>query len=195
MTEEIIISGFGGQGVLLAGKLLCVAAMRQGLHVSHIPSYGAEMRGGTANCSVVLSTESIASPVIEHPSIVIAFNGPSVTKFEPRIRAGGILLWNSSLVKNPPARENIQLIDIPATDISLEEGTERGANMVAIGGLLALKPFLVSKEAVINALDEVVSARNRRYNPQNERILQKGFDLMEKRRVREDSKKAAPQDG
>ena len=179
-TEEIIISGFGGQGVLLAGKLLCVAAMRQGLHVSHIPSYGAEMRGGTANCSVVLSLESIASPVIEHPSIVIALNGPSVTKFEPRIRVGGILIWNSSLVKNPPTREDIQLVNIPATDISLEEGTEKGANMAAIGGLLSLKPFLVSKEAVIDALDEVVSVRNRFYNHQNVRILQKGFDLIAK---------------
>lgn len=175
-TEKIIISGFGGQGTLLAGKLLCVAAMRQGRKVTHIPSYGAEMRGGTANCSVVISDEDIASPVIEHPSVVIALNEPSVTKFEPRLKTGGLLIWNSSLVKNPPTREDLQLVDVAATDMSLEEGTERAANMAAVGVLLALKPDLVSYEAVEEALDEVISARNLKHNPVNRKIMRKGFD-------------------
>jgi len=180
MTEELIIAGFGGQGVLLIGRLLCVAAMRQGKHVSHIPSYGAEMRGGTANCSVVISEEDIASPVIERPSIVIALNGPSVAKFEPRVRPGGLLIWNSSLVKNPPTRKDLVLVDLDATDISLAEGTERGANMAAIGALLKLKPDLVPMDAVETALDEVISARNRKHNTVNRRILHAGYEKVQK---------------
>jgi 2-oxoglutarate ferredoxin oxidoreductase subunit gamma len=174
MTEEIIIAGFGGQGVLLAGKLLCVAAMRQGREVSHIPSYGAEMRGGTANCSVVISDEDIASPVIERPGVVIALNGPSLAKFEDRLRPGGLLIWNSSLVKNPPTRKDLVLVPIEATALSLAEGTERGANMAAIGALLELKPDLVDLIAVEEALGEVISARNLKHNPVNIRILHAG---------------------
>jgi len=175
-TEEIIVAGFGGQGVLLTGKLLCVAAMRQGRSVSHIPSYGAEMRGGTANCSVVISDEAIASPVIEHPSIVIALNGPSLAKFESRLRPGGLLIWNTSLVKNPPTRTDIVAVPLEATGLSLAEGTERGANMAALGALLAFKPDLVPRDALDKALDEVISARNRKHNPVNRRILQSGYD-------------------
>jgi 2-oxoglutarate ferredoxin oxidoreductase subunit gamma len=178
MTEEIIISGFGGQGVLLAGKLLCVAAMRQGKHVSHIPSYGAEMRGGTANCSVVISDEDIASPVIERPGVVIALNGPSVAKFEKRLRPGGLLIWNTSLVKNPPTRKDLVLVPLEATALSLAEGTERGANMAALGALLKLKPELVDLDAVEAALDEVISARNLKHNPVNRRILHAGLDAV-----------------
>ncbi|OQX29845.1 MAG: 2-oxoacid:ferredoxin oxidoreductase subunit gamma [Spirochaeta sp. LUC14_002_19_P3] len=176
-TEEIIIAGFGGQGILLAGRLLCVAAMRQGRQVSHIPSYGAEMRGGTANCSVVLSAERIASPVIDMATAVIALNGPSVAKFEPRVRPGGILIWNSSLCKKIlPERTDIQSIAIPATELSLTEGTERAANMAAIGALMALKPKLMTENHFSAALDEVVSERNRRYNPVNLRIMQAGYE-------------------
>lgn len=174
--EKIIVSGFGGQGVLLAGKLLCVAAMRQGRQVSHIPSYGAEMRGGTAHCAVVISDEAVASPVVEHPTIVIALNEPSVAKFEPRICTRGLLIWNSSLVKTPPNRTDITLMAVPATELSLAEGTERAANMAAVGALLAVKPEMVSREAVLDALEEVISERNRKHNPLNRRIFQAGFE-------------------
>lgn len=178
MTEELIIAGFGGQGVLLAGKLLCVAAMREGRHVSHIPAYGAEMRGGTANCSVVISDEDIASPVIERPSVVIALNGPSLVKFEKRVRPGGLLIWNSSLVKVPPTRTDLKIVDLDATRISLDEGTERGANMAALGALLSLKPHIVSRPAVEAALDEVISARNLKHNQVNIRILHAGSEAV-----------------
>lgn len=174
-TYEITIAGFGGQGVLLAGKLLCVAAMREGKFVTHIPSYGAEMRGGTANCSVVISDEEIASPVIERPGVVVALNEPSVAKFESRLRPGGLLIWNSSLVKNPPSRSDVTKVALDATGMSLAEGTERGANMAAIGALLALVPELVSRKAVDEALDEVISARNRVHNPVNRKIMDAGF--------------------
>jgi len=177
MTEEIVIAGFGGQGVLLAGRLLCVAAMRRGLQVSHIPSYGAEMRGGTANCSVVISSEDIPSPVIESPSVVIALNSPSLVKFLPRIKPGGMLIWNRSLIKAVPMRSDLLSFPLDATDISLANGTERAANMAAIGALLRLKPNLVSIEAVEAALDEVISSRNRKHNPLNLRILGAGYEM------------------
>jgi len=180
VTEEIVIAGFGGQGVLLAGKLLCVAAMRRGLQVSHIPSYGAEMRGGTANCSVVISTEDIPSPVIECPSVVIALNGPSLVKFLPRIRLGGMLIWNRSLIAIAPSRSDLFSFPLDATDISLANGTERAANMVAIGALLRLKPNLVSMKSIEAALDEVISSRNRKYNSLNLRILSVGYEMAEK---------------
>jgi len=177
MTEEIVIAGFGGQGVLLAGKLLCVASMRQGLQVSHIPSYGAEMRGGTANCSVVISSEDIPSPVIESPSVVIALNGPSLAKFLPRIRPGGMLIWNRSLITAAPERSELLSFPLDATDISLANGSERAANMAAIGALLRLKPDLVPMKAVEEALGEVVSARNRKHNPMNLRVLNIGYEI------------------
>jgi len=178
MTEELIIAGFGGQGVLLAGKLLGVAAMSEGRHVSHIPAYGAEMRGGTANCSVVISDEEIASPVIERPSVVIALNGPSLVKFEKLVRPGGLLIWNSSLVKSPPTRTDLKIVNLAATQISLNEGTERGANMAALGALLSLKPRIVSRSAVEAALDEVISARNLKHNHVNIRILHAGSEAV-----------------
>lgn len=180
MTEEIIIAGFGGQGVLLTGKILCVAGMREDLYVTHIPSYGAEMRGGTANCSVVVSDEEVASPVIERPGIVIALNGPSMKKFEDRIRPGGLLIWNSSLIQEKPSRTDIVAVPLEATGLSLEKGTERGANMAALGALLALKPDIISREAVEAALDEAISARNRKFNPLNREIIASGYEAVKK---------------
>ena len=110
MHEGIIFVGFGGQGVLLAGKLVCIAAMAEGKYVSHIPSYGAEMRGGTANCSVVISDKEIASPVVPKPSVAVVLNQPSLTKFEPRVKEGGILIYNSSLIDIKPTRTDIKRI-------------------------------------------------------------------------------------
>ncbi len=174
MTEKIIIAGFGGQGVLLAGKLLCIAAMREGKFVSHIPSYGAEMRGGTANCQVIISDEEIASPVVFRPTTLIALNTPSLHKFEPRIEKGGLLIYNSSRIDSKPSSSGIDIVALDANDISDAEGSKRSANMAAIGKLLAKKPELASMDSVIAALDEAVSARNRRFNPVNEKVLKAG---------------------
>lgn len=175
MTEKIIMAGFGGQGVLLAGKLLCIAGMREGKFVSHIPSYGAEMRGGTANCQVIISDEEIASPVVFRPDIAIILNTPSLLKFEDRIAPGGLLIYNSSLIDIKPKRTDIKVVDIAANDIADSEGSARSANMAAIGKLIAEKPELASLDSVIAALDEAVSARNRRFNPVNEKVLKAGF--------------------
>jgi 2-oxoglutarate ferredoxin oxidoreductase subunit gamma len=177
MTESIIFAGFGGQGVLLAGKILCIAAMRQGLKVSHIPAYGAEMRGGTANCTVVISDEDISSPVVPRPASCIVLNKPSLLKFEERVREGGLLIWNSSLIDLKPSRTDIQVVEVRANDLAEEAGSVRTANMVVLGLLVALKPELANLDALIEALDEAVSSRNRALNAVNAASLQKGYAL------------------
>jgi 2-oxoglutarate ferredoxin oxidoreductase subunit gamma len=175
MKEEIIFAGFGGQGVLMMGKLLCIAAMEEGKYVSHIPSYGAEMRGGTANCQVVISDEDVASPIVYEPTIAVVLNNPSFDKFEPTIKPGGLLLYNSSLVDRRSERTDITIVDIAANHIAEEAGSGRAANMAAIGKLVNLKPELTSLESVLKALSAAVSARNRKLNQINEKVLRAGF--------------------
>jgi 2-oxoglutarate ferredoxin oxidoreductase subunit gamma len=178
MQEDIIFAGFGGQGVLLSGKLLCIAAMREGKFVSHIPSYGAEMRGGTANCAVVISDDEIASPLAPHPTITVVLNKPSLLKFEPKMCADGLMIYNTSLIDIQPERTDIKAIPIKASDIAQKEGSIRSANMIALGALIKLKPEIASIEAVIDALDEAVSARNKEMNAINKDCLMAGYELM-----------------
>ena len=178
MKEELIIAGFGGQGVIMAGKLLCIAAMGEGKFVSHIPSYGAEMRGGTANCSVVISDTEIGSPTITEPDVAIVLNKPSLTKFEPKVKPGGLLIYNSSLIDRKPERTDITTVDLKANDISEAEGSDRAANMAAIGKLISLKPEIASLESVIKALDIAISARNKKYNEINIKVLKAANSLL-----------------
>jgi 2-oxoglutarate ferredoxin oxidoreductase subunit gamma len=173
--EGIFFAGFGGQGVILAGKLICLAAMRDGRFVSHIPSYGAEMRGGTANCSVVVSDEEIASPLVPHPSILVTLNTPSFVKFQPMVKPGGVLIYNSSLIDLEPDRKDIESVALPANEIAEELGSYRAANMVALGRLLRLRP-VATMESVLACLDEAVSARNKELNAINREALLKGYD-------------------
>ncbi|RKX82456.1 MAG: 2-oxoacid:ferredoxin oxidoreductase subunit gamma [Spirochaetes bacterium] len=175
MHERMIIAGFGGQGVIMAGKLLCIAAMNENKYVSHIPSYGAEMRGGTANCSVVISDKEIGSPTVPKPTIAVVMNTPSLTKFEPMVKPGGLLIYNSSLIDQKPKRTDITVVDVKANDISEAEGSTRAANMAAIGKVLALKPEIASLESVIKALDVAISARNRKHNDINIKVLKAAF--------------------
>ena len=175
LHEQIIIGGFGGQGVLLAGNLLAEACMNGGLYVSDIPSYGAEMRGGTARSSVVISNRTISSPLVTEPTVVIALNRPSVSKFEPLLRPGGLLIYNTSLVKELPQRDDIQIASIPATELSQKFGSERASNIACIGQLLALRPQLASVADIETTLDIVVSERNRKHNPINKQVLWAGF--------------------
>src|SRR4026209_231260 len=118
MQEEIIISGFGGQGVLFAGQLLAYSGVADGLHVTWIPSYGPEMRGGTAHCEVVISSEEIGSPLTAHPTVAIVLNSPSMDKYEPLVKAGGLLLVDSTLVSRRTARHDIHEIAVPAKEIA-----------------------------------------------------------------------------
>ena len=177
MREEIIFAGFGGQGIILSGTIVCLAAMKEGKKVTHIPSYGAEMRGGTANCSVVISDQEIASPLVPHPSICVVMNKPSLIKFEPRLREGGILLYNSSLIDIEPSRGDIRRIPVPANALAEQEGSARSANMIMLGLLARLKPEVASLESIRATLDQAVSARHRNLNEINKRCLARGFAL------------------
>ena len=135
MQSEVIISGFGGQGTLYAGQVYAYAGMDEGRHVTWLPSYGPEMRGGTANCTVVISDEEIGSPSALHPRAVIALNLPSLDKYEPLVAPGGFLIVNQSMVNREPTRTDIHWLTIPANDIARELGNERAANMVLLGAL------------------------------------------------------------
>ncbi len=145
------ISGFGGQGILFAGIALAESGMREGLHVAWIPSYGPEMRGGTAHCHVSLSKRTIASPLINRPSTVIAFNEPSVDKFVGELLPGGLMMVNSSMVTKKPERADIRLVEVPATDTAKEVGNPKVANMVMLGAYLQLTGA-VDEESVISSL-------------------------------------------
>lgn len=137
MQHEIVIAGFGGQGVLTAGQILAYAAMEEGFNVVWMPSYGPEMRGGTANCSVLISDKPIASPMVPNPAIAVVMNNPSLEKFGPALKPGGLLIINSSLVNIECDRTDIHQIKVPCNQIAIEAGNARIANMVVLGTLVA----------------------------------------------------------
>jgi 2-oxoglutarate ferredoxin oxidoreductase subunit gamma len=136
MQNDVIMAGFGGQGILLIGRILAYAGMNEGREVSWLPSYGPEMRGGTCNCTVVISDRPVGSPVIRSPRAVLAMNLPSLDKFEHDLKQGGVLLINSSLIHREPTRDDVAVIKVPANDIANELGSPRSANMVALGAYI-----------------------------------------------------------
>jgi 2-oxoglutarate ferredoxin oxidoreductase subunit gamma len=154
MHHEIIIAGFGGQGVLLLGKILAYAGLLDGREVTCISSYGVEMRGGTASCSVVISDQPIGSPFVAEPTVGVVLNAPSFEKYEPLIAGGGILIVNSSLIEDLSLRTDIQTYRIPCSDIALELGNPKAANLVALGCLLSATAA-VSRNAVSGAIKEL----------------------------------------
>lgn len=174
--EDIIISGFGGQGALFAGQLLAYAGLADGLHVTWIPSYGPEMRGGTANCTVIVSEEEIGAPIIRHPSAAIVLNLPSMDKYEPLVKPGGVLIVNTTLVPRASQREDIRVIALPASDIATELGNVRMANLVALGALLKATG-IVSLELVMTQLEEHLSERQRKWLEPNKAALLKGAEF------------------
>jgi 2-oxoglutarate ferredoxin oxidoreductase subunit gamma len=187
MHEEIIISGFGGQGALFAGQLLAYAGMGCDKHVTWIPSYGPEMRGGTAHCTVVISDEPIGSPMVRHPSAVLALNLPSLDKYEDLVKPGGLLIYNSSLVSRTVDRGDVRVIPTPANAISLEEtaplldgkpGDARLANVVMLGALVQATG-LIPLQAIETALAEHLPERHRRWLEPNGRALRRGAAIAE----------------
>ena len=176
MQYDIIFSGFGGQGALFAGQLLGYAAMDEGLNVTWIPSYGPEMRGGTAHCTVIVSDETIGSPLVRHPSNVVAFNNPSVEKYEPLVAEDGALIYNSSLVTHAIGRHDIHAIPIAASDVAGELGSSKLVNMVLLGALLAVTQALPI-EVVERALELHLSAEHRGLLDLNKRALRRGAQL------------------
>jgi 2-oxoglutarate ferredoxin oxidoreductase subunit gamma len=173
MQTEIVIAGFGGQGVLFAGQVLAYAAMDTGREVTWIPSYGPEMRGGTANCTVIISDDEIGSPLVLKPKACIVLNLPSLDKYEPLVTPKGILVANTSLINRGPSRQDIENVFLPANEMAESLGDKRLLNMVALGALLAKLPVL-SLDEVGTALREHLPERHQHLLENNYQALQKG---------------------
>lgn len=175
MHEEIIIAGFGGQGVLFAGQLLAHAGMNEGRHVTWIPSYGPEMRGGTANCTTIISDEEIGAPIVRRPTAAIVLNPPSMDKYAPLVKPRGILVVDSSLVAARSGRTDIREIALPAKDIAAGLGLARAANVVAIGALIAATG-VVQFETVVDLLTLKFGQRNADVLRVNKQALRLGAE-------------------
>ncbi len=173
MQTEVIVAGFGGQGVLFTGQLLSYAAMDEGKDVTWIPSYGPEMRGGTANCTVVIADEEIGSPLVRNPKAVIAMNLPSLDKYEPSVQKGGLLVINGSMVNRVVTRTDIRSVVLPANDIAEELGDRKLTNMVLLGALLGNLDVL-PLDALKKALKEHLPERHHKLLPLNYQALEKG---------------------
>ncbi len=173
MQEEFLFAGFGGQGVMFVGQLLAYAAMDEGREVTWIPSYGPEMRGGTAHCYVAISDRPIGSPIVRHPKTTLVFNNPSFEKYEPLIAPGGLLVSNAALITHQSNRTDITLLNVPASDIADELGSLRIANLVLLGATLAARPVL-PLEALERALDQHIPAHRREMLDMNCEALRRG---------------------
>ena len=175
METSIIIAGFGGQGVLFAGQLLAYAGMDSGQQVTWIPSYGPEMRGGTANCTVIISPDPIGAPIVSHPDIAIVLNQPSFDKYEPLVKQGGLLVVNSSIVSELSDRDDIQTVYVQANTIAEEHGTDKMLNMAAIGAMLKLRPILSLVEFEKALIDHLPS-RKAHLLEDNKKVLRRAYD-------------------
>jgi 2-oxoglutarate ferredoxin oxidoreductase subunit gamma len=174
MKNSVIMAGFGGQGILLIGNMLAYAGQEEGKHVTYMPAYGVEMRGGTANCTVIVSDEPVGSPIVGKPDTVIVMNLPSLKKFQSWVKPKGSLFLNTSLV--PPekqTRKDITAYGIPANDLATEMGNARLANMILIGAYVEATG-VVSQESLVNSLTKVISERNARFIPQNIEAIKLG---------------------
>ncbi len=172
---QLIISGFGGQGILLIGKVLAHSAMLEGKHVTWFPSYGAEIRGGTANCTVIISEEIIGSPAVRSPDALLIMNEASLERFEQRLKPHGLLIMNTSLIKNLPRRSDIETVKIKATDIAKGLGNSQAANMVMLGALIA-KTGIINLNTVSTALKELASEHKKHLLPLNKKACKKGLE-------------------
>ncbi|MDR3592349.1 MAG: 2-oxoacid:acceptor oxidoreductase family protein [Negativicutes bacterium] len=176
MTHEIVMAGFGGQGVMLMGQLITYAGMLENKYVSWIPSYGPEMRGGTANCSVIVSEEPVGAPIVTEPTAVVAMNLPSLDKFEPLIKPGGILIINSSLIERGAKRSDVKAYQIPSNDVADELGNMKVANMVVLGAIIAATGA-VSQESVMKAFAKMF-AKKPGLLAINEKAIKRGAELI-----------------
>jgi 2-oxoglutarate ferredoxin oxidoreductase subunit gamma len=175
---DVIIAGFGGQGILLVGNILASAAMEEGKHVAYVPTYGVEMRGGTANCTVVISHREIGSPVIGNPLSAIIMNSPSLIKFEGRLKPGGLLLLNSSLVdSHNVSRKDVELVPIPLNEIASQLGNTKLANMVALGAYVE-KTRIIKEASIPHALTNVVDQRHHHMIPSNLEAIERGRNFV-----------------
>jgi 2-oxoglutarate ferredoxin oxidoreductase subunit gamma len=176
MTEEIIIAGFGGQGVLSMGQILCYSGVMENKEVSWMPSYGPEMRGGTANCMAIISDTLISSPILTKFDTVIALNQPSLDKFESAVKPGGLLIYEASTILNPPTRKDIIVLPIEATKEASNLNNTKIMNMIVLGAFLQRKP-IIAMENILLGLKKVLPDRYHHLIPLNETAIKKGMEL------------------
>ena len=180
MKAEIIISGFGGQGVLSMGKILAYSALMEDKEVTWMPAYGPEQRGGTANVTVIISDTRISSPILSKYDIAIVLNQPSLDKFEPRVKPGGILIYDNYGIINPPTRKDIQVYSINAMDKAAEMKNAKIFNMIVLGGLLKVCP-VVTTDGLEKALYKTLPERHHGLIPLNMQAVEAGMQIMEKK--------------
>lgn len=175
-TTNILISGFGGQGVLFTGKFLAYEGLLENKEVTWLPSYGPEMRGGTASCSVIISDTAIGSPLVPHPDILIAMNLPSLDRFEDAVVPGGMIFYDSSLIERPVKRTDVKAFGVPATKLADEAGMSTLANMIVMGKMLR-ESGLFPYEAVDRTIQKVVSAKRQNLVELNKKAIAMGYEL------------------
>jgi 2-oxoglutarate ferredoxin oxidoreductase subunit gamma len=178
MTEEIIIAGFGGQGVLTIGQILCYAGVIEDKEVSWMPSYGPEMRGGTANCIAIISDSKISSPILTKFDTAITLNQPSLDKFEQSVKPGGLLIYEASTILKPPTRTDIEIVPIEAANEATKLKNSKVLNMIILGAFLKKKP-IISIDAIIEGLKKVLPERYHNLIPLNREAMEKGMELAE----------------
>jgi len=178
MTEEIIIAGFGGQGVLTIGQILCYAGVIDDKEVSWMPSYGPEMRGGTANCIAIISDTKISSPILTKFDTAITLNQPSLDKFEQSVKPGGLLIYEASTILKPPTRTDIEIVPIEAANEASKLKNSKVLNMIILGAFLKKKP-IISIDAIIEGLKKVLPERYHNLIPLNREAMEKGMELAE----------------
>jgi len=177
MTEEIIIAGFGGQGVLSMGKILSYSGIMEDLEVSWMPSYGPEMRGGTCNVTVILSDERISSPLLNEYDTAILLNQQSLDKFEPMVKPGGLLVYDNNGITRHPERKDISVFCVEAAEEAAKMGNVKAFNMIVLGGYLKVKP-LVNMENVIKGLKKSLPDRHHHLIPVNEKGIYRGMEII-----------------
>jgi 2-oxoglutarate ferredoxin oxidoreductase subunit gamma len=181
MEHSIIIAGSGGQGILFLGRLMAYATMLEGKEVTWMPSYGAEMRGGTANCTVIISDEMIGSPVIRNPHILVVMNDASYNRFACKLLPGGTLFYDSSLIKRTDHRDDVKVLGVPASMLSSTLNSTKLANMVVMGAIISSTGIL-SLDSVLSALDDMTPKRRKNSMDLNRQLIRKGFDIVENKK-------------
>lgn len=177
MTEELIIAGFGGQGVLSMGKILCYSGIVQGQEVTWMPSYGPEMRGGTANVTVILSDERISSPIVGEFDTAIILNQQSMDKFEKMVKPGGVLVYDGNGITRHPVRKDINIYRVDAAEEAAKMDSTKTFNMIVLGGYLKIKP-VVKMENVVAGIKKSLPERYHHLVPMNEKAIQRGTEIV-----------------
>jgi 2-oxoglutarate ferredoxin oxidoreductase subunit gamma len=177
MITKTVFSGFGGQGVIMMGYLLATAGMYENRNVTCLPSYGAQVRGGVANCTVVISDEEIASPVASEPEFAVLMNHPALLQYQNQVQSGGTILLNSTMIEARPIRADLQVVEVPANDLARKLRDDRVANMVMLGAFIK-KSSVIALETAARAVQEAFSSRNSKVLKLNRSALQVGFDYL-----------------